>query len=369
MERCFGCLKTLYVDGNYHDADINARALTIKAYNDYKEVADDAEATDAAKAEAKTKFAGKLKTYLTERAKLDGFKITKAGDAEKVIDPTVEADFTQWVGIATEDEQFGPATILEGGAYKAYKEAAEAIGYVYVINPKEGRCVEYTYAEYDKDGDLTGAEAAAWNGGSAKIAFEARAEYEEQDSKVTNKPDWDKLYADLKAVSDSNDKALDDLNLLIAAAAAERDEVTAEYAAKESAIDVETEGIQTILDKIKAVIAGAGASGSTYDQVLQDLKDKIAALESGTVDDSNDDYIFANGSESIPTQKVVIASYEKLLAALKDGSYKPAEDALIAQKQAEIESKQVEIEACEALFKSLSAKKDQLLEALAGSAE
>ena len=95
------------------------------------------------------------------------------------------------------------------------------------------------------------------------------------------------------------------------------------------------------------------------------MKEQIAALESGTVSGNGNDFNFDYGS--IPAQKAVIAKFEKLLAALKDGSYKPAEDAQIAYYQAMIDTYQNRADVLTALFNAASKKKDQLLAALAGT--
>ncbi len=366
----------LFNDGKYYAPNINDYAVIKAEYQEYLALPESDATEIAAKEAAQKLFAANLKSYLTKRMALDGFKITKTADATKVIDPTVAADWTQWDALTSDDARFGGdvyhSDIADGGAYKDYKDAAEKLGYLYNINPRDGRCVEYTYAEYLENGSEgpgtnSSSERTLWDNGDTKTVFENCEAYEELKSAIDNKPSWDKLYADVKALSDANAKVQDDLNLLIAAVAAEKAEIEAEYAAKESAIDVEKAGIEDIQSKIKDVIkTAAGSQKTAYDAILQDLKYQIAVLEGGSVTNTGDDYNF-NSSSSIPGQQVVVASYEKLLAALKDGSYKPAEEALIAQKQAAIESKQVEIDVWTALFKSLSAKKDQLLAALAGT--
>ena len=120
------------------------------------------------------------------------------------------------------------------------------------------------------------------------------------------------------------------------------------------------------MNMIKTVLTNAGATGADYDAILADLKNKIAAMESGSVNASGDDYVFTppTGTNSIPYQQAIVASYEKLLAALQDGSYKPAEEALISQKQTQIDNQNTYIEALKAVFEAVSARKDALLAAL-----
>lgn len=359
--------ESLYTTGNYHATTINDRDVIINKYEKYNALPDGTADDLAAKKVAQKGFAADLKIYLANRAKFDGFKIFKTNSTTDVIDPTVDADWNQWVAISDTKEQFGvdlnseDAIPANGGAYKDYKEAAEKIGYPYATNPADGRRVEYTYKEYLENGWLSDTPE-----GTAYATFESREDYEQLKSAIDNKPSWDKLYADIKTIADANAKAQDDLNLLEASVAAEKEKVEAEFEAKSAAIEVELAGIQDIQDVITSVInSAAGTFGVPYEYALEYLKSQIAQLEGGSVDVSGSDYNF-NAYGSISGQTLVIKSYEKLLAALKDGSYKPMEEASIAQKQAQIEAKQAEIDAWTVLFKTLNAKKDQLLKVLAG---
>ena len=365
--------QTLYNDGNYFSTTLNDRAVVKAAYENLATI------TDAtAQTAATTAFRTQLKDYLTERAKIDGFQINKTGVTPAApIDPTNDTDWAQWKGLlASADDAYGKdianGSIDKGGAYKTYVEAAVKIGYGTTtsinINPMNNRQVEYTYEEWTADQALSTPTSEVETGSTAALAFTARKDYEDLNSKITNKADWDKLYADLEALKDANQKALDELNLAKAETTAERNKIEADYAAQESAINVQLAGYTDILSKIRAGIkAAAGSTETDYAEILQDLKEKIADLEFGEVDDSGNDYDFTNTSGSIPEQEVVVASYEKLLAALEsgDGSYIPAEETAITQKQQEIEDQEAYIAALEAVFKAASDKKDALLAALA----
>lgn len=360
--------ESLYNAGKYYATTINDRDVIINKYKNYEALPSRTADELAAKKVAQKGFAEDLKIYLAKREKFDGFKIFKTGSTTEVIDPTVDADWNQWVAIANYEVKFGKdissgfVTPAEGGAYKAYKEACEKMGYPHAINPANARRMEYTYEEYLENGMLP----EMGRGTTARVTFESREDYEQLKSAIDNKPSWDKLYADIKTIADANAKAQDDLNLLIASVAAEREKVEAEFEAKSAAIEVELAGIQDIQDVITSVInSAAGTFGAPYEYALEYLKSQIAQLEGGSVDASGSDYNF-NAYGSISGQTLVIKSYEKLLAALKDGSYKPMEEASIAQKQAQIEAKQAEIDAWTVLFKTLNAKKDQLLKVLAG---
>lgn len=356
----------LYNTGKYFDANLNDRAVVIKAYNNLSTLTGDALTA------ATTAFRTQLKAYLAERVKIDGFKIEKTATPGTVIDPTDDTDWAQWQGLVSNlDDAFGKdiATddIALGGAYKVYKEASAKLGYdATSVNPSENRQTEYTYAEYEDDNSTLPSY------GTVKAAFEARKAYEDLDSKITNKADWDKLYADLNALNDANQKALDELNLAKAETAAERSKIETEYVAKETALNVEMAGLVDIMGKIQTVIKDASGSTETlYAKILQNLKNEIAKLKSGTISVSGYEYIFATNGSSIPDQQVVVASYEKLIAELKkaaageDSLYIPAEEALIAQKQTQIENQNTYIAALEAVFKAVSDKKDALLAALA----
>lgn len=365
--------QTLYNNGKYFSTTLNARAVVKAAYENLATI------TDAtAQTAATTAFRTQLKNYLTERAKIDGFQINKTGVTPAApIDPTNDTDWAQWTALlSNEDDAYGKdianGSIDNGGAYKTYVDAAVKIGYGTAasiqINPTENRQVEYTYEEWTADQALSTPTSGVETNSTADIAFDARKAYEDLNSKITNKADWDKLYADLEALKDANQKALDELNLAKAETVAERNKIEVDYAAQETAIDVQLAGYTDILSKIRAGIkAAAGSSETDYAEILQDLKDAIANLEFGTVSASGNDYSFTNPNGSIPEQEVVVASYEKLLAALEsgDGSYIPAEATAITQKQQEIEDQKAYIAAMEAVFKAASDRKDALLAALA----
>lgn len=359
--------KTLFDAGKYFASGINDYDVIVKEFETYMNLPESTAAEITAKETAQKAFATKLKAYLAKRAELDGFKIMKTADATKVIDPTVEADWNQWLAIGNKDSMFGYDIFNNypnyGGAYKDYVEAAKKIGYNYSINPAYGRCVEYTYEEYLKNNRYM--QENNWDDGDAKVVFDSRWEYESLKSAIDNKPSWDKLHADLKALEDANDKALNDLKLLQMAVAEEKAVIESDFDAQEASIDVQLAGISSIMSVIERIIQN-GQGGYNYDNALQNLKDAIAALESGRVYQGND-FIFSTGNSSIPAQKAVIAMYEKLLAALKDGSYKPQEDAQIAYYQAEINTCQNQVDALTVLFNAASKKKDQLLAALAGT--
>lgn len=359
--------KTLYDAGKYFASGINDYDVIVKEFDTYLNLPESSAAEIAAKETAQKAFATKLKAYLAKRAELDGFKIYKATDATKVIDPTVDADWTQWLSIGNSNGMFGNDIFKDypnyGGAYKDYVEAAVKIGYDHSANPANGRCVEYTYEEYLKSN--RNMQESNWANGDAKIVFDSRWQYESLKSAIENKPSWDKLYADLKTLEDANNKALNDLQLLRMAVAEERAVIESDFDAQEAAIDVQLAGISNIMSVIEQVIQNA-QGGYNYENALQNLKNAIAALESGNVYQGND-FSFSIGSSSIPAQKAVIAMYEKLFAALKDGSYKPEEDAQIAYYQAQIDSYQNQVDALTVLFNAASKKKDQLLAALAGT--
>lgn len=356
----------LYVGGKYFDLELNDRALRIKEYNNL------ASLTGTELTAAETTFRTNLKTYLSNRQKLDGFMIGKTADLNTAIDPTNDTDWAQWKSVYTsagEDAAFGPnfanGATIGLGALKDYIDAALKMGYDYNLNPAFARQLEFTYAEYEEYGYAYPSDVDPWQT-TVGLAFEARRSYERANTVVTNKADWDKLYADLTALDDANNAAKEALDVAEAETAAERAKIEAEYAVKETALNVEKEGLLEVMNMIKTVLTNAGATGADYDAILADLKNKIAAMESGSVNASGDDYVFTppTGTNSIPYQQAIVASYEKLLAALQDGSYKPAEEALISQKQTQIDNQNTYIEALKAVFEAVSARKDALLAAL-----
>lgn len=358
--------KNLYATGKYFNTQLNVRQEAIDAYEELATLTGD-ELTAAT-----TAFRTQLKNYLTERAKIDGFKIGKTATPETAIDPTVDADWTQWTALVATgyDAAFGSdiagGSIYNGGAFKAYMDAANTMGYSYSINPESGRLTEYTYEMWEEDGHST---SVIGTSGTAYNAFVARYNYDLVETTVTNKTDWDKLYADVKALYDANQKAFDAYQLAVQEAVEARLKVEAEYDIKEAAIDVQLAGLTNIMNQIKIVLSSTGVTGSDYDAVLENLKNEISRLKYGTVTATGDDYVFTNASGSIPQQQLVVASYEKLLAALNDGSYKPEEEALIAQKEQEIEDQNTYIAALEAIYKAVSDKKDALMAALTGGDE
>lgn len=360
--------KTIFNEGSYN-TDRSLYDVIIEQYETYLTLPENTSSEITAKQKAQEAFAAKLKTYLTQREAFDGFKIFKTGSTTNVIDPLITADWTQWKTLADTDYNlaFGVNIYVagapaDGGAYKAYKDAANKMGYDFATNPWRGRCAEYTYDEYLQNGGLS---TPTWSNGVAYSYFRAYEQYDDYTSAIENKPSWDKLHADLKALEDANDKAQNDLKLLQMAVAEERAVIESDFDAQEAAIDVQLAGIDNIMSVIKQVIQNA-QGGYNYENALQNLKNAIAALESGTVYHGTD-FSFSTGSSSIPAQKAVIAMYEKLLAALKDGSYKPQEDAQIAYYQAQINTYQNQVDALTVLFNAASKKKDQLLAALAGT--
>ena len=357
----------LYVGGKYFDLELNDRALRIKEYNNL------ASLTGTELTAAETTFRTNLKTYLSNRQKLDGFMIGKTADLNTAIDPTNDTDWAQWKSVYTsagEDAAFGPnfanGATIGLGALEDYRDAAVKMGYDYNLNPAYARQLEFTYAEYEEYGygypsDVDPRQT------TVGLAFEARRSYELANTVVTNKADWDKLYADLTALDDANNAAIEALDVAEAETVAERAKIEAEYDAKKTALEVEKEGLLEVMSKIQSVLTNAGATGADYDLILADLKQKIAELENGGAVSTGTDFVFvpSTGQQSIPAQEVVVASYEKLLAALNDGTYKPLEETAISQKQAQIDAQTAYIEALNAIFKAVSDKKDALLAALA----
>lgn len=346
----------VYNAGKYSDADHNARKVIIDAYSKYTN--DYAAETDATQQDVIQKaFTAKLKVYLTNRAVVDGFKIMKTADPTKVIDPTVAADFTQWEAINILTDKFGldiqAGSINYGGYYKAYEEAIQAIGYkMSGLDPNANRQTEVTYKEWLDNSSLVASNQLA------DKTFKARDAYEMLNTKLTNKTVWDALYATVSTLKEGIDKAINENSIAMAAAQKLSDEVTEKYAAKNAEYDVQLAGLQNILEIMwKAIDPNATFEGA-YDAAMAQLKRNIAAIEGATGSNG----IYQPGS--LLLAQTELKTLQNFLAALKSGDYKPALDAQIKQKEAEIAAQNTVIEVLNVIFKEATAKKDQLISEL-----
>ena len=366
-----------YIDGDYYDDDVNARALIIKDFEQFqKDIVDPEIVKDqATKTPVVVAFQTKLNAYLTARKALDGFEPATAPTFDNLNDGS-------WYGSASNDDLFGSdiaagtvtTPIVEESLYGVYVDAADELGYSYDVNPSDASAtqVETTYEEWVETNSPSYPATASAN--LTDKAYAAKFNSETITERLANREQWQALLEDVTAIADEITKAQNEQALCQREINTQKAAATAELTKEKTANGYEKSAITTVKGKIETALknatedaAGTSISATAFDDIIAYLESEIETLEGGDVTIVNDDWDFTT-TGSIPQQEVVIASYEQLLAALNDGTYVPEEDTQIAQKEAQIEAQQAYIEALDAVYQAALAKKDALLAALTGGA-
>ena len=378
----------------------NKRERIIDAFATYnKEIVDaNGDATDIKAATDKFKKA--LNDYVAERTKLDGWLPI---DGQDTFDATKDADFTAWInlqgsGNELDKARFGAevkvdmdaSDLKDGGLWKAYKEAADEIGYNTVVDPNPSQdmsarsltYIEYTYAQYkaDKDANLSSIPTL---GGCTKTAFEAKYLAETTQKNIDNQDAWQALNKEITAIYDAYmaDKAKSDK--VEGEILAEKNKISAEWDGKLVALDQKLGGLDAIMTKINDVLKTVDESlkDKKYEEVIDWINKQIAYLEGGKVSTNKkggtwvSDPIFdintsvgegENTIMGIPAQEALIKSYESLKAAIESGEYKLEEETAMENIAARIEAQESIVKGWEAILAAANKTKDQLMAALTG---
>ncbi len=365
--------------GNY-DAKKNARTDIMTEFADAKKAitdinADtelDADAKAAAVKAAKEAFADKYIAYATDRNKLDGTvtvdsKVTASNTKEKIYDAVVaETNEDNAFGVAAIDITTADAKTLAG----IYNAAIAKIGF-----GDADQQVAITYADWKK---LDSSAQSGFASGSAKTYFGEQDAYLTAKDAVDNAADWNKLNDALLALQKANDAEI----LAISKAKAEANNVMIaadeKYAAQEAELTAKAAGISnlmTIMENAIKAEAGSGTSITNYDTALAAINKAIADIEgSGSITPGAST---TTGGINHPDATITIGTlaeaqnllktYQTLLDAVKAGNYSGEYEATIKVLDSEIANKQLEIDALNKQFETLSAKKDKLVELMAST--
>lgn len=360
----------VYTDGKYYDADLNAYDVIVEAYRDYQSAVAQLDPTDDADEidDLTEAFRKELGEYLTARKVFDGF-VPKNG-ATELSPATKDADFTTWQGLSDDAARFGTdvqsgTTPANGGAYKAYVEACDAIGYTYDANPADENAtqVEKSYEEWEENASYPEEGTNLY-----EKAFAAKYNNAYLTNLLNNQPEWEAMVKSLEDLATANLKEVNEATLCQNDINTEKAKIQAQFYGERAKVKQQLAGINKIMGIIEQTIKDALPSGTatTYEDAVKILDSWIIALEQGSASiDANNEATFTTDG-SIPGQEAVIASYKNLLEGLKSGDYKTSEELLAKQKEDEINRKQEEIKVLQALLDSANKIKDQLMAGLTG---
>ncbi len=369
--------KKAYDEGKYASLDgFDARSIIINKYGKVNLEATEAgnaayaaETDPLKKADARTaaqnavrmKFIAEYKAYLLERTKLDGLKLAEAADITTIQDLTVAADLAKWAvwtgNTLAENDRFGVAdlsTVPDGQGYAGiYNEVLDDIGYKRTVTE---------LVTYESWKELGASAAGLVPGGLADKTFDAMDEYKDVLETVKNHAVWEALKetittlykAVLDKINDLNEQEITNIVLLERKAEALQTEI--------SRISLEIAGLQDILDIMENVI-GNETGYYDYDDAMDSINTRIEEIEG--IDYSTDPVIMGE----LPQAKVYVAFLTNMLAAVEAGTYEEPLSDMITYVEAEIAAKTAEIEMLEALLAKAEAKKEYLLEILAGGTE
>lgn len=359
-----------YNDGKYYDADLNAYDVIVEAYSDYKNAVAQLDPTDDAEEidNLTDAFRKELGEYLTARKVFDGF-VPKNGTTE-LSPATKDADFTTWESLADNAKMFGTdvngnAWPADGGAYKAYVDACNAIGYTSHTNPADkdyATQVEISYEEWE--------ENASYPEEGTKLyekAFAAKYNNAYLTNLLDNQPEWEAMVKSLEDLATANLKEVNEATLCQNDITTEKAKIQAQFYGERAKVKQQLAGINKIMSIIEGTITSVeGVTETTYEKAVEELETLIIELEQGSASITTSNTVTFITDGSIPGQEAVIASYKNLLEGLKSGDYKTSEELLAKQKEDEISRKQDEIKVLQAMVDSANKIKDQLMAGLTG---
>ena len=360
-----------YANGKYENPEANDYAVVLAAYEVYKKVRDDAEATSADKTAEQTTFITAYKKYLNGesetvkgRTYIDGFKPAEAIDI--IADATKIAAFD---AAATDEERFGtptPTMMSEGGCYKALVDAAEKLGIGVASR------TAYTYEEWTVDNEATPSDVPAYVTTTSETHkyFTALDEQEEATDEYNNAlaiADWTILQENIEKVSEAVLVAFNEIRTERAAVNEIKEAVEREFEAQAAAIDVKLAGLQGVLDAMEIVVKNEAnhSTATDYKTSIQYIEGLIAAIEGATIDKNPASGTFGSITlGSLSDKKAELALYQNLLKGLEaegEDAYKTDQEILQAYNQMKIDAINMQLEVLKALFDKANEQKDALL--------
>lgn len=357
-----------------------------------------------------------IANFLTQRAEIDGFElIYKFAATPDEKDVTMQAalkDATEsdaalasFINIYDPDDSSAALGSIylnrTGGLYKTlYDTTKELWGEVPVYYDSENNAWNYNVKDYmlepisykawkarmnDYRYDSSwyirvyqDATAAPYNPGNvdtwemyvigdglANDYFVATFLRDNQKEAIDNNALYEPFLTSLKATYDANRTIVDDYNAALYALSLQKAEL--ENAAKiENAkyevIIREKQQLQGIMEKYTVTEAGT-TNSKEFEQALQEIKNKIIEIEGG-VKENEDKLNYNEGLlAEIDTEIAVCDNY---LKAIADKTYPTLKDNTLAAYELQISLKEQEKEILQALYNDAKAKKDKLLEGLAG---
>ena len=342
----------------------DARTILLKEIAAY-------EAIESPTTEDQTEIKDKIKEFLTQRKKLDGFVCNlSGGDAITKIDEPGGLD--AYLALS-EEEQVGTDDLnrIDGSLYNTYMDATEAIwgSNISTLLEENYMLVPYTYEqwknslnndyglfEYYEDlylGNSTSYVYGAIIGdGLANDYFMSTYLYETEDLTITHQTDFRTLTAGLETISEglleANEAYQEDRNLLIA----QKYEIDAIYTSQIATLREEITGLSSLMNTMKSVTNTEASTSTTFEEAIAEIKEDIAAIE--------------GVGGTLPAAQHTLNYYTKLLESAEKGEYEFAQTAVIAQKDALYNARKAESEALQSLFDAANEKKNQLLAAIAG---
>ena len=360
-----------YANGKYENAEANDYAVVLAAYEVYKKVRDDAEATSADKTAEQTTFITAYKKYLNGesetvkgRTYIDGFKPAEA------IDIIADATKITAFDAATDEERFGtstPTMMNEGGCYKALADAAGKLGVGVALR------TAYTYEEWTVDNEATPSDVPTYVTTTSETHkyFTALDEQEEATDEYNNAlaiADWTILQENIEKVSEAVLVAYNEIRTEKAAVNEIKEAIEREFEAQEAAIEVKLAGLQGILDAMEIVVKNEANNPSTatnYETSIQHIEGLIAAIEGATIDNNTSSANFGTITlGSLSDKKAELALYQNLLKGLEaegEDAYKTDQEILQAYNQMKIDAINMQLEVLKALFDKANEQKDALL--------
>lgn len=359
-----------YANGKYENAEANDYAVVLTAYDVYKEVRDDAEATSADKTAAQTTFITAYKKYLNGesetvkgRTYIDGFKPAEA------IDIIADATKITAFDAATDEERFGtstPTMMNEGGCYKTLVDAAGKLGVDVALR------TAYTYEEWTVDNEATPSDVPAYVTTTSETHkyFTALDEQEEATDEYNNAlaiADWTILQENIEKVSEAVLVAYNEIRTEKAAVNEIKEAIERELEAQEAAIEVKLAGLQGILDAMEIVVKNEAnnSTATDYETSIQYIEGQIAAIEGATIENNTSSANFGTITlGSLSDKKAELALYQNLLKGLEaegEDAYKTDQEILQAYNQMKIDAINMQLEVLKALFDKANEQKDALL--------
>lgn len=362
-----------YADGDYASDTQNSRAKIIALYNKF--ASDYAAETDATKKDdLLVAFIAEYKKYVEKRTLIDGLSLDASINI--IADKT---KYTDWENATNTDKEttFGVEDLEDAtkGAAGELWDAAKTLGYA------KTRLTLVTYDEW-KENSSNPSSIGVISTGLTDNAYKAEKDYNDQADVVANAGIWTTLNETLTTTKAIKDESMAALDAKEVEAESEVARLGEKYAEESSKLSVQKEGLNKIVTALETAVTSDPDKQSgvtaTYDDVIANFKNQIAFYEGGTVT-INTIPGSTTGGVTTPTSTTItytkgalaelkedLQMYQKLLEAIKAGTFEEEEETAINTITAQINSKTDERDAIQILFNIATERKNQLLKALTG---